>query len=151
MWFRRDSKKRWWIDDGIEDAARFFDLIRTHLPEATHIGAEGTQISEKAHELYVRYADPQQDRAPHDVLWPLSDRYTCRCSAAFWSDIVELATASSNSDLLHHMSLYAGNRTLLTWHDAFALGSLTLDADVPEPTVSAIAGAFGVQYGKQVW
>lgn len=149
MWFRRASNKRWWIDDGIEDPAPFFNLVRIHLPEATQFGAEGTQISKRAHELYVRYADLQQDRAPRDVLWPLSDRYTCRCSDAFWSALIALAADSASSDLLHHMSLHAGHRALLTWHDAFAPGSLTLDADVSETAVAAIAGAFGVRYGKQ--
>jgi hypothetical protein len=147
MWFRGESKSSWWIDDGIEDPPRFFELVRVHLAEATHFGAEGTLISDRAHELYLRYADPQLDLAPTDVLWPRSDRYTCRCTAAFWADLIALAGVSTSSDLLHHLTLHAGQRRLITWHDAFA-NFLKLDGEIPEATVATIAGTFGVRYGK---
>jgi hypothetical protein len=50
-------------------------------------------------------------------------------------------------EVLHHLCLYADERCLIQWHDAFANG-LLLDAALPEATVAALAKPFGVRYGR---
>ena len=74
-------------------------------------------------------------------------RYLCRCSPGFWHELIAAAEGRKADEVLHHLFLYASERCLIEWHDAFA-NALLLDGDLPESTVAGLAKPFGVGYGR---
>ena len=138
---------RWDIDEGIEQPVPFFRLVSELFPEATRFCAEGTRIVRPVHDVYVRYAAPDGNPAPRSILWPSAGRYVCHCSAEFWQDLIAAAQDRQADEVLHHLFLYADERCLIQWHDAFA-NYLLLDPGLPEATVAALAQPFGVRYGR---
>lgn len=147
MRFTLGFDRRWDIDEGIEQPVPFFRLVSTLFPEATRFSAEGTRIAQHVHDVYARYAAPDCNPAPRNILWPSAGRYVCNCSAQFWQDLIAAAEGRGPDEVFHYMSLYANERCLIQWHDAFA-NALLLDADLPEATVAALAKPFGVRYGR---
>ena len=140
----------WWIDEGISDPERFFALLPTLLPNATHLFIEGTSVTRRAAECYRRFADPGPYVPKRQTLWPRPKRFRCVASAALFGELSQLAATHAAPELLDHLSVASGDRMLLAWHDAFANGVL-LDGALRESTIASLAGAFGCSYERSGW
>lgn len=137
----------WDIDEGIEDPVRFFELLSELFPQATHLFVEGSSVDKDVEACYARYSDPGPYLPKRQTLWPRAKLFRCLATETLFRELAGLGAARAHPELLDHLSLYAGDRMLLEWHDAFA-NALLLDASLAEPTVAALAGAFGVQHGR---
>jgi hypothetical protein len=141
------SDSYWDINQGIEYPVPFFRLISKLLPEATLCCTEGTRIAPEVRDTYARHSAPERNPAPRNTFFPWAPRYVCRCSPAFWLDLINTAQRRPAAEVLDHLFIYAGERCLIQWHDAFA-NAMLLDGSLPEATVAALADPFGVGYGR---
>lgn len=125
----------WTIDEGITDPAAFFTLLPDLLPDATHLEIEGERLAPEARAIYVAHADGTPLRTPRQTLsW--SRRFRCPVSPALLGGLSLLAAECAPAQLLDHLAVYADDRLLLFWHDAFA-NALVVAPVVPEARAQA--------------
>ena len=137
----------WEIEEGITDPARFFALLPELFPGATLFFAEGNSISSAAEQCYTRFADPGPYIPQRQTIFPRSKLFRCAATQGLFQLLSNLAGRSASPELLDHLALYNGDRTILAWPDAFA-NAMLLDATVPEQAVATLARAFDRRYGR---
>lgn len=137
----------WDIDQGIEDPEDFFELVGDIFPEATQFFAEGSSVAEDVQACYERFADSGPYLPKRQTLWPRGKLFRCSATEELFRELAHLGARHAAPELLDHMSLYAGDRVLLEWHDAFA-NTLLLDGPLPESRVPRLAQPFGLKYGR---
>jgi hypothetical protein len=137
----------WDIDEGITDVPRFVRLLAELFPEATLFCAEGTRIAPAIAAVYSKHAAPGTNPAPRQTLFPSASRYSCRPSPAFYTELREAATGREPHEVLDHLFVFAEERRLIEWHDAFA-NALWVHGSVPQATVAALAAPFGLRYHR---
>ena len=138
----------WEIDEGIEDAERFFGLIGQLLPGATHLFVEASTVAEDVEACYGRHADPGLYLPRRHTLWPRARLFRCRSSHDLLREMAELAASHAAPELLDHLTLCEGAEMLLEWPDAFA-NRILLNGALSEATVASLAGPFGLRYGRR--
>ena len=141
------SAGTWDISEGIADPERFFALLPALFPDATHLYVEGSSIAPAVRKRYEESEDSGRYLPGRQTLWPPSKVFRLEATPELFQSLSTLAASHAPPELLHHLSLYRGDRPLLVWHDAFA-NAMLLDGDLPEETVAELAAAFDCEYGR---
>ena len=139
----------WDLDEGITDHTAFLNALPQMLPEATHLEVEGSAIAPQVRALYRANRDGSRPLGPRQTIFSFrgSERFRCAVSPQFFSELVRLTAGRAHREVADHLSVYANQRVLLEWHDAFA-NALLLAPDLPEYRVREMARRFGIQYGR---
>lgn len=135
----------WTLGPGSVDASHFFRVLPLHFHDATSLFAEGTSIEPDVRALYLTHAEAGRYLPGLNTIWPESVKLRCRFSASLCVALAEAAQRHAAPELLDHLFLYAGDRPLLEWPDAFAC-ELYLPPSHPESRVTEFAGAIGLPH-----
>lgn len=138
----------WSLDEGIVDAAQFFERLPAFFPNATLLCVEGTSIAGAVRAVYDAHRSPLANPFARSTVLPLPVRVACTFSANLAAQISMLAHLHANPELLDHVALFENTTCVLRWHDAFA-NAIELDSGVAEETVRAMAEFFQVSYARE--
>ena len=138
----------WDLDAGITDPTAFFAALPHLLPEATHLEVQGSAIAPPVRALYRAHRDGGRPRwSRQGFALGRNDRFRCAASPGFFGELARLGAGRPHREVTDHLAVYADERLLLEWHDAFA-NALLIAPDLPEERVREMARRFGVGYGR---
>ena len=136
--------RAWDIEEGRIDAEVFFGALPKCLPDASTIVFEGTSFSDEVKGTLSRHAEagpfPQRQ-----TLWPRSNLYRCKFSAALCFEMRELSKRHAEPELCDHLSVFRGEEEILAFHD-FGANNIYVSGAISEEAVSAFATALGLKY-----
>lgn len=129
---------------GKVDSARSFKSLASTFPEATTLFLEGTP-SPDVDDFLRSAADPGPYLPDRGTTWPKGNLYRLRFDASTLTSLAELAERHAEPEILDHLHVFAGEVTLLDWHDAFDRASpMIVAATVPREHLQGLASELGL-------
>jgi hypothetical protein len=135
----------WEVAKGRIASVAFFDALAEAFPEATTAYVEGTSIEPDVATAFGRLSEAGAYLPKSQTIWPRSRQFRCCFNPAFCSELSALAAVHAEPELFDHFFLYAGDRPILEWPDAFA-NCIWISSSVAEDRVASLARHFGLPY-----
>lgn len=142
------ARGAWDLDAEQIGPAAFFAALPEMLPAATYLEVEGNGMAQDVLALYAGHATGRPlSRRQSLFALPSSRRFRCPLSRAFSDALAKLGRAHTPREIADHLFVFADDRLLLEWHDAFA-NALLLAPEFSEDEVRGMAARLGVTYGR---
>ncbi len=137
----------WELPRGDVDSTAFFGAIAEVFQDATAVCVEGTSIASDVCAALAPFRE-SGEVPPRETLWPRAAQYRYTFSPAICAVYAQLAACHAELELFDHFFLYAGDRLLLQWPDAFA-NPIWVSAAVPEERVARFAALVQLSYRRE--
>lgn len=146
----------WELEERPVDSEKFFRLLATSFPEATTAYFEGTSVASDVANVFRSHVEAGPYVPNPETIWSFSlsssgvgvnadQFFRCRFTPALCDDLARAAANHAEFELCDHLSLYAGEKPLLEWPDAFG-NCIWIASSVSEERIAAFAAALGLGY-----
>ena len=142
-----DHNSAWEISPA-SDLPAFLRALPQILPPDSILYLEGATPPKELKAFLKARCIPERSHVAMGTIWPKPQTFHLPATEQNLPELAQLAEKLATPQAAVHLHVYAGDKVVLEWYDAFWKDPLHLSSVIPEAEVGSFCSALGLKYKK---